>query len=332
MILKIIIGAYSFFMAAWFFTYLFWLDKWWPLILLNIVGYYLFWPALPILFVALFLYFKQRQDTRYIYMAIVPVLIFVFFFHPFLKPNIIETHPNSDLRVLTYNILNGNRRVNRIVSVIGQVNADVVAIQELTERLRPKIIDRLSETYPYHYVSTPMRSGTTALFSKLPLAEVAELDFGVDRPAVVASTLVDGKKVTVVSAHLNPIYYALTNRPIRDMPRAIERYIVDQNKQAKLLIDVLRDYDSSAFILACDCNSRETASTNRILATFFKDAATQVGWALGDTPIENARHERDLKRVDYIWYTGAIETTGVYRLADSGGSDHQPVFSDFRWQ
>ncbi|MEL6319950.1 MAG: endonuclease/exonuclease/phosphatase family protein, partial [Cyanobacteria bacterium J06626_14] len=100
----------------------------------------------------------------------------------------------------------------------------------------------------------------------------------------------------------------------------------------KLLIDVLQDYDSDAFILGCDCNSRATTSTNRILERFFKDAVKVTGWGLGSTPVENSTHEHDLNRIDYIWYTGALTTKGVYRMVNSGGSDHQLIFSDFSWQ
>ncbi|MGF1524391.1 MAG: endonuclease/exonuclease/phosphatase family protein [Leptolyngbyaceae cyanobacterium] len=232
----------------------------------------------------------------------------------------------------TYNILNSNKNIDGLLAVIEQADSDLLAIQELTERLRSQIMDRLTQAYPYYYVSTPIRGGTTALFSKLPLMAIAELDFGINRPAVIATTTVDGREITVISAHLNPIYYALNNRPLKDMPRAIQQYIRDQNKQAKLLIDVLQDYESDAFILGCDCNSRATASTNKILEHFFLDAANVVGWGLGNTPIEASVHEHDLNRIDYIWYAGALKTKGVYRIANSGGSDHQLIFSDFSWQ
>ena len=295
--------------------------------MLDAIGYPLFLPAVPLLFLALLL-----RHNRYIYIAMVPVLVFLVFFYPSLKPQIVHAYEKPVLRIATYNILNSNRDVRSILSVIQQADSDVLAIQELTEDVKPNVLERLVESYPYYSVGTQVRGGTTAIFSKLPLTKVAEIDFGIDRPAVVATASFKGREITVASAHLNPIYYALHNRPVSDMPRAIQQYIWDQNKQAKLLIDVLQDYESDAFVLGCDCNSRETTSTNKILEHFFTDAAKVIGWGLGSTPVANSIHEHDLNRIDYLWYAGVLKTKGVYRIIDSGGSDHQLVFSDFNWQ
>ena len=327
MLIKTIIKIYFLLIVLWFGMYLLEHIQWWPFVLLDYIGYFFFWPAIPILLVALFL-----KNIRYAGMAIVPILIFTFFFHPFLPPRTIQNYEKAHLRVLTYNIWNQNREIDRIASVIEQIDADLIGIQELKQAIRSELIDRLSNKYPYYYVSTPTRGGTTALFSKSLLTSITELDFGVDRPAIIGETTVNGRDITIISAHFNAIYYAFHNRPIRDIPRAIEQYIVDQNKQAKLLIDFLQKHGSSAIVLACDCNSHATASTHRILQTFFTDAAAHIGWALGSTPVKNAIYERDLNRVDYIWYSGALTPAGVYRMIDSGGSDHLPVFGDFNWQ
>ncbi|MEL7316894.1 MAG: hypothetical protein AAFN08_18440, partial [Cyanobacteria bacterium J06559_3] len=98
--LKPIISAYALFILLWFLVYWVWQDQWWLFTLLDALGVPLFWPAIPLLVLALLL-----RSTRHIYLAIAPVLIFFFFFYASLKPTIIPKYERADLRISTYNIL-----------------------------------------------------------------------------------------------------------------------------------------------------------------------------------------------------------------------------------
>jgi len=136
--------------------------------------------------------------------------------------------------------------------------------------------------------------------------------------------------ISVVSAHLNPSFWAYHQKPLMEIPKNYHQYIKDQNTQARMIIDVIKTRsDSKAFFLACDCNSQETASTNRLLASYFTETFRSVGWQLGNPDDSHLAYERNLKHIDYVWYAGGVEPLAVYRAKESVNSDHQPVYADF---
>jgi len=320
---KWLTGVYASLVTLWFLAWLFWPDQWWPMVMANKFALYLLAPTVIIWPLALML-----RRWRWIGIASLPVLFFLFFFWPFFYPNLTLSTQQPSLRVMTYNILNQNHDVDAIVSNIERYSADVVMIQELIDEVKPVLVKRLSAQYPEYKVAQPIYGGTVALFSKTPLSRVREIDFGIDRPAIVAHTLIDDQQVVVVSGHLNPSFYAYNNRPWREVPGAIEQYIIDQNSQAEQLIEHLRPEQDLAIVFACDCNSQETASTNPILAEFFTDAAKAMGWVWKRAPLPGTSHERKLGHIDYIWHRG-LQPLGMYRVEDAGGSDHQPLVADF---
>jgi len=191
-------------------------------------------------------------------------------------------------------------------------------------------ISLLSKTYPHYYVSRPVYGGTTALFSKLPLTNTQELEFNIDRPAIIADVEYTSKVVTIASAHLNPSFWAYNNQPLLDIPGNFHDYIKDQNTQARMIIEAVKSRtNSTASFLACDCNSQETASTNRLLRTYFEDSFRSIGFQTGETNQPTLKFERDLSHIDYVWFQGNAEVGGVYRSIETAGSDHAAVVADF---
>lgn len=259
------------------------------------------------------------------------LLICAYFYVPFFTQYQVQsTEKDEYLRVGTFNIWNHNADIDAVVSVINRSGADVIALQEITEVQQSSLVDLLSKTYPYYYVSKQVYGGTTALFSRSQLSKLKELDSGIDRPAIIADIKWQGKVVTVASAHLNPSFWAYYQKPWSEIPGNFHQYIKDQNTQAQMIIDSVRlRTGSDASILACDCNSQETASTNRLLRTVFNDAFRSLGWQLGSPHDAFLKYERNLSHIDYIWYTGDVRAAAIYRAKESAGSDHEPVIADF---
>lgn len=265
----------------------------------------------------------------------IPVAITAYFyaplFWPITKPP--QTTNAADIRIATFNIWNHNKDFQGITTIINDINADVIAIQELTEEQKPQLKTMLLPTYPHHYISQTIYGGTTALFSKHPLENIQELDFGIDRPAILADMTVNGIKMTAISAHLNPSFWAYHNKLWREIPAAYHQYIKDQNTQASMIVEAAsKRSQSQAIFLACDCNSQETASTNRVLGAFFKDAFRTIGWQLGSPTEENLAYEHKLSHIDYIWFNGEVTPLGVYRAKNTAGSDHNPIVADFKFE
>ncbi len=61
-------------------------------------------------------------------------------------------------------------------------------------------------------------------------------------------------------------------------------------------------------------------------------ASQEMGWMLGKTNLVNVRQDTDLQHIDFIWYREPLVPTGVYKILDSGGSDHLPVLANFDMQ
>jgi len=264
-------------------------------------------------------------------MALCAILVASFFYAPLLVPSNRQlAAAEPELRIATYNIWNHNIDLQAVVEQINALNVDVIAVQELTDVQQASFIEQMSATYPHYYISEQVYGGTTGLFSKLPLSNVQALNFNIDRPAILADVMVDAMVVTVVSAHLNPSYWAYHDKPLLEIPGNYHQYIKDQNAQARMIIDAVQVRENShAIVLACDCNSQETASTNRLLRSYFKESFRSVGFQLGQPDEAALQYERKLNHIDYIWFTGSINPTAVYRARESAGSDHAPVVADF---
>ena len=326
-IFKKIVLIYAVFVTVWFFFNRFMQDAWWGLTVLDKFAEYFLLPACAICLLSAF----SRKISTTIF-SLVPALISIFFYWSFfvpIKPGV-EVQEIDRFRVATYNIWNQNDDIGNVISAINNTYSDVIALQEITEEHRLPLIDGLISTYPHYHISKPVYGGTTALFSRHPLSDIYEHDVQIDRPSIIANVSWYDKQITIVSAHLNPSFWAYWQQPWHKIPGNYQQYIKDQNMQVSSVIETIElRPDTDATILACDCNSQETASTNRLLSGQFNDVLKSVGWQIGDTGSENLRFERKLTHIDYIWYSGAIVPKSIYRGNQTAGSDHEPVIADF---
>ena len=325
--IKRLLQIYSLLVALWFLCNRLLQDSWWGLVVLDKFAEYFLFASIPVFLLSLL--FRNKLT---ILTAVLPLAACAFFYLPFFfKIQSPKIPAESDfLRVGTFNLWNHNKDIEGVVELLNKGNADVISVQEITEVQRPELVELLSQTYPHYHVSREVYGGTTALFSRHSLMNLSELEFNIDRPAIVADIEWQGQTVSVVSAHLNPSFWAYHQKPLREIPRNYHQYIKDQNTQASMIIDNLRSRnDSSAYFLACDCNSQEAASTNRLLGMFFKDTFKSVGWQLGNPHESHLSYERNLRHIDYVWYAGDVEVHAIYRAKESVNSDHQPIYADF---
>lgn len=325
---RFVVIVYAAFVIAWFLTYLFIQDSWWGLVLLDKFAEYF---ILPSGFIFLLSILCRKASAKLL--ASIPVLICLYFYSSFFLPISFPGRllVDQQFRVATYNVWNQNTELNQIINVVIGTEADVIALQEITESQRDVLIAGLQPQYPHNYVSKPVNGGTTAIFSRTPLSNVTELDIQIDRPSILANVEWNKQVVTVVAAHLNPSFWAYWRQPWQKIPGNFVKYIKDQNEQVLAIQnELLQRGDVVATFLACDCNSQETASTNRLLEKTFKDTFRSIGWQLGSTPDPNLRFERNLTHIDYIWFSGKAKPTAIYRGRQTAGSDHEPVIADFR--
>ena len=316
------VTIYVILILAWFISWLTIGDSNWWLILVNRVAHYLFVPIPLFLIWGIF----SRSLKSAIALSI-PCLVFVWIYHPYLFPRLSQPRQdNSQLKVMTYNVLFSNNDYDAVANVILTYQPDLVAMQEVKPEMMDGLRERLGNAYPYSLVGTKNTFGTTAVFSRYPLVDSYVLDLQTDRPATIIETNINGQGVTFAAVHL--LAYGLQWVGVKNIPKAVVQRTSDQNRQVEILLDEL-EKEAGIVIVGCDCNSYETSSSYRIFGESMNNAARKVGWLLGTSQFENTIPDADIRHIDYIWYRGALSPTAVYKIKDSGGSDHLPVLATF---
>lgn len=152
------------------------------------------------------------------------------------------------LRVATYNVhgcvgTDGRHDPERVASVIGELEADIVALQEFTypasvalETRSPVVLTTLDS---YTCALGPTRQTVTqcfgnALFSRHPIVEVHRIDLSMERReprgAIAATVDVQGERIHVLAAHLG-----LRVRERRFQVRQIVEYL-DSVKNTRFVV------------------------------------------------------------------------------------------------
>jgi len=196
------IVLYVVFVVQWFLFNQFAQDSWWGVVVLDKFAEYFVLPAGIIFLISLL-----GKKGLVITLAFIPVLISAFyylsFFVPISSPDLLGNEQR--FRIATLNIWNHNSDIKQVIGVIDNTQADVVALQEITEEQREDLVAGLRQQYPHYHISKAVYGGTTAVFSRHPLRNVREIDIQIDRPSIVADLNWDEDPITVISAHLNMV-------------------------------------------------------------------------------------------------------------------------------
>lgn len=301
-----------FWLGLWWLT----ADRFWWLVMVNRIVPYLFVPALvlPVLFLV-------KRRWRLAIMAGLPLLIFLWIYRPYLWSQRGEMG-TAVLRVMSYNVLFSNQNVEGVAEVIRTYAPDLVALQEVQPAMMAALQESLAAEYPYALMGTINDFGTTAVFSRYPFLDQQIVDLGDDRPATMVTVEAAGERVVFTAVHLRA--YGLRWVPLRQIPQAIGERTRLQNRQAELLLAALAEQEGTV-IVSCDCNSKESSSSYRMLAETLANAAH----SRPNLSLLGASPDRNLQHIDYILYRGNVRANGVYVIDDSGGSDHQPIIAIF---
>ena len=191
--------CYALFVGFWAIWRVVAPDSSWVLVLLDKLA---MWFLLPAPIVALLAALTRRR--RAIVAATVPLVVLLAFTWPAIVPREVPEIASRELRVLTWNLWNGNRDVERMARTLRASSADVVALQEVMPEVWPELLTELGTDWPHRHLSERSYGGTTALLSMHGFAEIESLDLGTDRPAILARIEMGTYSLSVVSAHLYP--------------------------------------------------------------------------------------------------------------------------------
>jgi endonuclease/exonuclease/phosphatase (EEP) superfamily protein YafD len=310
--------------GIWFVTWLTLGDSFWLLAVINRVIPFLFIPSILLVMIAF-----VRRRPELIALSLVPILIFAYLYAPHFTPVRIELKSPITLRVMTFNVLFSNRNSTGVEDLLSDYQPDLVALQEVKPRMLKELTQSLRATYPYSFIAPENEYGTTAILSKFPFVSSNSIFLGVDRPASIVEIEVQGRPVQFISAHL--IAYGLHNYSIWEMPYIIDLRTRQQNNQAEILLGSLDKSEDVIKILGCDCNTKETSGSYRILAREFLDSSREVGLWYNSPLFPGERRDMNLQHIDYVLFQGPIRPLTTRTIANTAGSDHRPLIAEFEF-
>jgi len=209
---------------------------------------------------------------------------------------------------------------HRVARVLGQLNPDVVALQEVENTTRsgkPAFqADEIARCLNMHSHFFPLiknNAGTygIALLSRYPVGTVQTRLLPKNpttepRGALVVSTDFYGKKLTIINTHLS------------FFPR-------ERHRQCRFIVDAITNRIDSPLILCGDFNMTPRSRSYTLLTRRLAD-----GWQ-SRHPEESNRTWMGLSCLDYIFVSGVLAVRTIQVPKDTFTrmvSDHRPVIAD----
>lgn len=268
------------------------------------------WLAVPILIIALILG-AWRLSVITMIVTLLFLLIYVPWFIP-RTPDVDESAPL--LTVMTFNLKTTSEG---IVDVIRAANADVVALQELSQD-SARVLEELEDVYPYQALHPQVvEYNGQGILSRYPI----QTDEYWEYPQVPHT--MGHQRVEIHFASTTIIVYNTHPWP----PLEWETGSSDESHRV-----VLRDIAERAFaedlplLLLGDFNMTNNFAEYDLLASRYTDSYRVAGNSRGYT-YPNYRFEPfpALLRLDYIWHSHHFESVEAEVWAQHGESDHSPV-------
>jgi len=236
----------------------------------------------------------------------------------------------SELLVLTYNVGNGRASPLRLVKMLRTCRVDIVALQELSHSQADEVEKKLSEIFPYRSMFPGGFAGK-AVLSRFPVLSAEQIQVGPERPDLMTSIEVDGRRICVFSAHPPPPRIHRTG--FHFDPATIGHI----KALASLAVE------NQPAILLGDFNLVDRQQEYRILnSSGLHDAFRESGHGFGFTLPRRVGPWRRMQwlnrliswiplvptaRVDYVWYTEPLKCNSCW-VGEDAGSDHLPVMAE----
>jgi vancomycin resistance protein VanJ len=291
---------------------------------LNYLGVWLFLP-LP-----LFGIWGLSRGKKYrTVLLFLPAGLFLWFYGPLLTPPPPQaTSPANSVTILTFNVGYLNANVEALVTTITAIQADVLALQEISPLHQQHLEQALSLQYPHYWYD--IQAGM-AVYSRYPTLTQKNLPMQLwSAQSVVIQ--VEETPLHLINAHLAPV-------GIRGYFRTLDadsvRKLTDSREaQISQIQTVIREIGLPA-IIACDCNMTDLMLAYRQITATMRDAYRDRGWGLGHTLLIPRGLELSFPfnlpvlRLDYLFYSPEITAIKIDVISGDTGSDHLPLVGQF---
>jgi vancomycin resistance protein VanJ len=315
-LLLALINAYGFSVAA--FLLLRWLvgESWDLIAFFNSIAHLLFIPAIILLPLALLL--RRRVSV----LLVLPALLaFVIGYAEVFVPRTAQASDAESLHILTYNMYSIAGNFDPLVKIIRDADADVVALQELSQPMADHLSVVLAEEYPYQATHTFADNPVPGqgVLSRYPIVDDTYWRVHLAMQRVTLD--VDGPLV-FYNAH-----------PI--MPLSRNGF----DRRAEEITDLLARTarETHPVLLAGDFNMSDQSADYWRMSARYQDSYRDAGWGLGLTfPATMSQYSGrpsssllqwipPVVRLDYVFHDVTFEAVDAHVWPTSGGSDHLPV-------
>jgi len=305
-------------------------DGFWLLSFANNFAPYYFLPLVAALPLALWL----RGRVLRVVMSALALLAVAWYAPRFIPNNAVRAAgETSMLKVVSFNVLGENARLDESVAWLLDADADILLLQETPAVIATDQVPELIDAYPYRVLSAPW--GDTIL-SRYPLETVEPIDLENDGVAtqVRATINLNGQTVALYNVHM---YLPLGG--VQRFPPPIDNPFVNmlayyddsaRNAQIDQLL-TLTSAEEHPYIVAGDFNMSDNAVKYQEIAAVMRDSQRDAGFGFGNTwPIAQTWGLPGLiptvLRIDYIWHSDEFSARSISR-GQFVGSDHLPVMA-----
>ena len=300
-------------------------ESWWLIAMLDNA---LQWALLPSFAFTAVAVWRKRMRRFVLYGSV--ALVFVFTYIELFLPRLpVQTACPADnptcvthLRVMQVNLFNNQFEADKMIPVLRNSGADIIAAEEFSAGPAAIIKQELSDVYPYQVQFGDYIPGI-GLLSKYPITSAETLIFSENQflPHILATLDVDGYPLRVIVAHPPP--------PRVDREGIFPVYQPYGSYDIKRLMELI-DPDVPT-LMPGDFNITDQSDDYRVIHDAgLRDAFREAGWGFGVTwPVGFAIPP--LVRIDYIWMTQHFEASAAW-VGEKNASDHFPVYADLVWR
>lgn len=218
------------------------------------------------------------------------------------------------LEVMSYNVWSNNDDVPRMARVIREQRPDILLLQEIEPKVLARLTAALADVYgpaAQHVAYDPAL--LQAVVSRHPIESWASMEEPAQTLAAVIRT--PGGPITVFDSH------PLRTGGWRDRYAQI----------ASLLTDRVRATPGPV-IVGGDFNAPERSEPYALLSSALRNAHDAAGFGFGFTYPSSALRPLGVPlfpvvRIDHLFFNDRFVALRAGTIADSGGSDHRPVFA-----
>jgi vancomycin resistance protein VanJ len=235
--------------------------------------------------------------------ALVPALVWTVLFGAAWLPG--GNGGPAQLRVASQNLREGNPDPTATVSTLADTEADLIALQELSENADESVTRTLRDRYPHRAAVT-----TVGLWSRFPIRDFVGVDTGLAwTRALRAVVAAPGGDVVVYVVHLGSVRAGDTGT---------------RDRTVAALADQIRQDPAERLIVLGDLNTATTDRKIEPLTALLNDAQADAGRGPGFT----WPSALPLARPDHVLYRGL--TAAWAKVVRTPASDHRAVTAGFR--